>query len=103
MSILRFSDGANVVELAPAIEEDAPQAAGDAYVTIRVQSAGFVGHNDLWLCAGDVRAFCGALAALDKTLRGKKIGDRPRLRKRDRPRSDCAMPSKKRGLSPIYA
>ena len=73
MSTLRFSDGGNFVELAIAIEEGAPEAAGDAYVTIQVQSAGFIGHNDLWVCARDVRAFCSALAALDKTLRGEAL------------------------------
>src|SRR5262245_1048363 len=73
MSILRFSDDTNFVELAVAIEEDAPQAVGDAYVTIRVQSAGFIGHNELWVCASCVRAFCSALAALDKTLRGEAL------------------------------
>jgi hypothetical protein len=73
MSTLRFSDGADFVELAVAIEEVSPEAAGDAYVTIRVQSAGFIGHNDLWVCARDVRAFCRALAALDRTLTGEAV------------------------------
>jgi hypothetical protein len=73
MSTLRFSDGANFVELAIATEEGAPQAVGDAHVTVRVQSAGFIGHNNLWVFAPDVRAFCSALAALDKTLRGEAL------------------------------
>jgi hypothetical protein len=73
MSTLRFSDGANFVELAVAIEESTPQTFGDAYVTIQVQSAGFIGHNDLWIGASDARAFCSALAALDQTLRGEAL------------------------------
>jgi hypothetical protein len=73
MSTLRFSDGANFVELAVAIEESTPQAFGDAYVTIQVQSADFLGHNDVWICARDVRAFCNALAALDQTLKGEAL------------------------------
>jgi hypothetical protein len=73
MSTLRFFDGANFVALAVAIEESTPQAFGDAYVTIQVQSAGFIGHNDLWICASDARAFCSALAALDQTLRGEAL------------------------------
>jgi hypothetical protein len=61
MSTLRFSDGANFVQLAVAIEESTPQTFGDVYVTIQVWSAGFIGHNDLGICASDARAFCSAL------------------------------------------
>ena len=77
MSTLRFSDGANFLELAVALAvalaETIPETVVDAYVTIQVQSAGFIGHNDVWICAKDVRVFCRALAVLDQTLRSEAL------------------------------
>ena len=71
MTVMRFSDAANFFEMGVAIEEDrSVQSFGDAYVTIKVQSSDFSGHNDLWIFGTDMAKFCSALVRLERELRG---------------------------------
>ena len=54
------------------IESDpALPSVGDVYVSVSVNSNGFVGSNDLWLDADALYRFYRELAALDKTLKGE--------------------------------
>jgi hypothetical protein len=72
MSILRFSDGQNFFEMGVAIEEDRSlQNYGDAYVTVKAQSEGFNGHNDLWVLGTALAAFCHSLVQLNRSLKGE--------------------------------
>ena len=43
---------------------------GDAYVTVKVNSRGYCGENDLHILAGDFRQFCSSLISLQKNLKG---------------------------------
>jgi hypothetical protein len=74
MSDFRISNGDNFLEMGLAIEEDhALPGHNDAYITLKVQSGGFAGHNDLWAQAESMSAFCRALVALNKTLKGEAL------------------------------
>jgi hypothetical protein len=69
--MLRFEDKQDFVEIDLAIQEsDDLPSRDDAYVTIRVSSEGFAGHNDTWVPARSLRAFCTALIALERDRRG---------------------------------
>lgn len=48
-------------------------ANGDAYLMIRVSSAGFTGRNDLWVLGSALRSFCHALVALERTRCGEAV------------------------------
>lgn len=43
----------------------------DAYITIRVQSSGFVGSNDLWVDGADFKSFCLQLVELERARKGE--------------------------------
>jgi hypothetical protein len=74
MDVLRFSDGQNYFEMGVAIEEDrALPSHGDAYVTVKVQSEGFNGHNDLWVLAAALTTFCRSLVQLNSSLKGEAL------------------------------
>jgi stage V sporulation protein SpoVS len=70
--MLRFNCKDDFLEIDLASEEaaDVPSR-GDAYLTIRVSSAGFAGHNDLWVSADSLRAFCAGLIAHECSRRGE--------------------------------
>lgn len=72
MSLLTLRSDDDFFEMGIAIEEDQTVPShGDAYVTIRVQSKGFSGHNDLWVQAEAMQSFCSALLILEKNLQGE--------------------------------
>ena len=74
MGVLRFSDGQNAFEMDVAIEEDRSLPShGDAYVTVKVQSEGFNGHNDLWVLGPALSAFCRSLVQLNNSLMGEAL------------------------------
>lgn len=66
--MLRFHDQTDFVEIDVASEED---PGGDVYLTLRVSSSGFEGHNDLWVLGSEFTAFCVALRHLEKERRGE--------------------------------
>jgi hypothetical protein len=71
MTVLRFSDGPNFFEMSVAIEEDRTvQSFGDAYVTVKIESSGFSGHNDLWVLGTELARFCRSLLLLERDLKG---------------------------------
>jgi hypothetical protein len=71
-TMLRFENQEDFVEIGLANQETADlPSRGDAYLTVRVSSAGFSGHNDLWVLGHSLRAFCTALIALEHERRGE--------------------------------
>lgn len=71
MAPLRFSNGEDFFEMLVHIEEDSSlQSYGDAYVSARVASSGFAGHNDFWIEAEAFRDFAMALVELDRSFKG---------------------------------
>lgn len=69
--MLRISDLNDFIELDVVSQEDANvPSRGDAYVTVRVASAGFIGHNDLWVSVESLQEFCRGLVELERTRRG---------------------------------
>jgi hypothetical protein len=72
-STIRFSDGENFVEMVLTEEGDHPYGAGDAKFEIKVRSGGIVYSGDAWILLEDARAFCRALASLNRTLRGEAL------------------------------
>ena len=74
MSFLRLHNVDDFFEMAVAIEEDHTlQNFGDAYITIKVQSHGFVGHNDVWVTGDAFASFCRSLLALERSLSGEAV------------------------------
>jgi hypothetical protein len=74
MTVMRVENGENFFEMGVAIEGDrAIQSRGDAYVTLRVCSAGFSGHNDLWVLGEALSEFPKSLGLLERSLRGEAI------------------------------
>jgi hypothetical protein len=72
--MLRFDSHDDFVEVDLAMQEtDDPPSRDDAYVTVRVSSAGFTGHNDLWVLAPVLQSFCQALTALESNRRGEAV------------------------------
>jgi hypothetical protein len=74
--MVRFaSDSApDFVELGLARQEtDNLPSRGDGYVTIVVSSAGFKGHNDLWVSADVLQSFCLGLVALERIRHGEAV------------------------------
>ena len=72
--LLRFADITDYFEMGLADQERSEASGlGDAYLTIQVQSAGFVGHNDLWVSAESIQAFCSALVRLERERRGEAV------------------------------
>jgi hypothetical protein len=74
MSILRLQNIDDYFEMEVAIEEDhtLPNH-GDAYITIKIQSHGFSGHNDLWVTGDEFASFCRSVVALEKSLSGEAV------------------------------
>lgn len=68
--MIRFSNGEDSLEI-DIVEFGSEQANDDPYVTIRVQSSGFCGANDLWIQGLEFRNFCGGLIEVEKTRRGQ--------------------------------
>ncbi|RYH43526.1 MAG: hypothetical protein EON54_17255 [Alcaligenaceae bacterium] len=72
MEPLLFSNGEDFLEMHLQVEEDSSLPShGDAYVTMRVASAGFTGHNDFWIQADALRNFAADLVRLDGSLSGQ--------------------------------
>jgi hypothetical protein len=72
--MLRFENHQDFVEIDLAKQETADlPSKGDAYLTIRISSAGFTGHNDVWVLAPAFRCFCQALIALERDRRGEAV------------------------------
>src|SRR6516164_4872527 len=74
--MLRFEDHGDFVEIALATEQrnDLPSI-GDAYLTIRVSSGGFAGHNQVWILGPVLRSFCRSLIALERDRKGEAVID----------------------------
>jgi len=72
--MLRFENHDDFVEIDLATQETADlPSRGDAALTIRVSSAGFAGHNRLWVFASALRSFCQSLIALERDRRGEAV------------------------------
>ncbi len=72
--MLRFDNQEDFLEIDLATQETADLASrGDAYLTIRVSSGGFAGHNDLWVLAVGLQSFCQSLVALEHDRRGQAV------------------------------
>jgi len=72
--MLRFASetGTDFVEVDLVRQEDSElPSKGDGYLTIQVSSAGFTGHNDLWVCAESLRSFCKGVVLLDRDRHGE--------------------------------
>lgn len=73
---MRFDSQDDFVEIELATQETADlPSQGDAYLTVRVSSRGFTGHNDLWVLAAALRSFCQSLVALERDRRGEAVLD----------------------------
>jgi hypothetical protein len=72
MTSLRFQNGEDFFEMAVSIEEDAALPShGDACLTSTVRSAGFAGHNNLWVHESIMSKFCRALVRMEHSLSGE--------------------------------
>jgi len=73
---LRFAHDQDFVEL-ELLSPDTAEMPGqrEVYLSIRVSSAGFSGHNDLWIQGPALQAFCQALANLERNRRGRACLD----------------------------
>jgi hypothetical protein len=60
------------LDLAMQEMEDLPSR-GDGYITVRLSSNGFSGHNDLWVSAESLQSFCGDLIDLEKRRKGEAL------------------------------
>ncbi len=70
--MLRFHHNSDFVEIDLAHVETSPLPSyGDVYLTVRISSAGFTGHNDLWVRGQEFDAFCTALTHLEATRQGE--------------------------------
>ena len=69
--MIRFHDQTDYFELDLAKQEGSETPAeGDAYITLKIVSAGFAGHNDLWVDARSLRMFCSDILQLAKKRQG---------------------------------
>lgn len=74
VAMLRFNSQEDFAEIDLATQESAELASrGDAYLTMRVSSAGFAGQNDLWVLAAVLRSFCQSLVALERDRCGEAV------------------------------
>ena len=72
--MLRFQEHEDFVEIRLVSQEpDNLPSRGDAYLSIQVSSAGFTGHNDLWVVAAALHCFCEDLLALERERRGQAM------------------------------
>ena len=71
---MRFENHDDFIEIGLANQEtEELPSKGDAYLTIRVSSEGFTGHNDLWVHSSVLRSFCQALFALERDRKGESV------------------------------
>lgn len=69
--MIRLHDQTDYFELDLAAQEGCgTPAEGDAYMTVQINSAGFRGHNDLWVDARALRKFCSDLLLLAAKRQG---------------------------------
>jgi hypothetical protein len=69
---MRFEDKDDFVEIDLASQENAElRSQGDGCLRIRISSAGFTGHSNVWVLADSLRSFCRALLALERDRRGE--------------------------------
>lgn len=72
--MIRFEDKNNYLELDIAMQEkDDLPSKGDAYITIKLHSNGYAGHNDLWVSYESLCNFCRNLIELEKKRKGETI------------------------------
>jgi hypothetical protein len=72
--MIRFESQDDFVEIDLATQETADlPSRGDGYLTVRVSSNGFTGHNDLWVLAAALRSFCQSLVALERDRQGEAV------------------------------
>lgn len=69
-AVLRFTSERASFEMGVTLEEEG-HFGGDAYVTVQVQSQGFVGHNDLWVVGAALASFAADLRVLERSLQGE--------------------------------
>lgn len=55
------------------LEIDLASWDGDAYVTVRVDSRGYAGANDVYVLDSEFRQFCSNLLKLQETLKGQAV------------------------------
>jgi len=72
--MIRFDNKNNFVEIDMAMQEkDNLPSKGDAYITIRANSNGYAGQNDLWVSYRELRNFCSGLINLEKKRKGETV------------------------------
>jgi hypothetical protein len=72
--MLRFENRHDFVEVDLVSRETADlPSQGDVYLSIRISSAGFVGHNNLWVLGRAIHEFCQALIGLERDLCGEAV------------------------------
>lgn len=72
--MLRFEGKRNFIELDLAMQEkDNLPSKGDAYITIRLNSNGYAGQNDLWVSRESFHNFCHNLVNLEHKRKGEAI------------------------------
>lgn len=70
--MIRFENQTNFIELDLAMQEtDDLPSKGDSYITVRLSSNGYSGHNDLWVSSESLHCFCNDLIDLER----KRIGE----------------------------
>jgi hypothetical protein len=73
-AMLKFEHESDFVEIDLTKQEtDDVPSQGDAFLAMRVSSAGFTGQNDLWVLAAGLRSFCRALVILEQERRGEAV------------------------------
>jgi hypothetical protein len=71
--MLRFHDQGDFIEIDVVDRESSPLYDGDVYLTIRVVSGGFSGHNDLWVDRDAFQRFCHELLDLELRRKGEAL------------------------------
>lgn len=66
-----FKNATNKVELNFKIEEEDAQSKGDVYLSIKIESNGFKGHNDLWVLGEEFELFIKNLILLEEKRKGE--------------------------------
>ena len=70
-NMIRFHDQTDYFELDLATQEGrGTPAEGDAYMTLKIVSAGFEGHNDLWVDSRSLQKFCRDIIELATKRQG---------------------------------
>ena len=72
--MIRFEDHHNFFELDLAMQEtEELPSKGDGYISIRLCSNGYSGHNDLWVSSESLGRFCCNLIDLEKKRKGETL------------------------------